>query len=238
MSEKDKHLCKETGQTTQDHFLDTLLKDVIDNEKDINSTQVSVVGMPGSGKTTSSAILGSILKETHETSCTVLPMDGYHFSIAQLKAMENPKDVIYRRGAPDTFDANSLRKDLSRIRHGDEKQVCIPGFDHEVGDPNPHEHIFKRSIHDVVIIEGLYLLLEKEKFGWTGIKELFDFSIYIKSDIEDCVKRLKIRNQCIPGYTAEEIAIRCEKVDRVNAEIVETTESFADYRVDCFNTKR
>ena len=131
---------------------------------------VSVVGMPGSGKTTSSGILGSILQETHEISCTVLPMDGYHFSIAQLKAMENPEDVIYRRGAPDTFDANSLRKDLSRIRHGDETQVFIPGFDHKIGDPNPNEHVFKRSIHDVVIIEGLYLLLEKEKFGWTGIK--------------------------------------------------------------------
>ena len=53
-------------------------------------------------------------------------MDGYHFSIAQLKTKENPEDVIYRRGAPDTFDANSLRRDLSKIRHGDEKQVFIP----------------------------------------------------------------------------------------------------------------
>ena len=140
------------------------------NEERNTPIIVSVVGMPGSGKTTSSGILGSILQETHEISCTVLPMDGYHFSIAQLKAMDNPEDVIYRRGAPDTFDANSLRKDLSRIRHGDEKQVFIPGFDHEIGDPNPNEHVFKRSIHHVVIIEGLYLLLEKEKFGWTGIK--------------------------------------------------------------------
>ena len=140
------------------------------NEERKTPIIVSVVGMPGSGKTTSSGILGSILNETHDISCTVLPMDGYHYSIAQLKTMENPEDVIYRRGAPDTFDANSLRKDLSRIRHGDEMQVFIPGFDHEVGDPNPNEHVFKRSLHDVVIIEGLYLLLEKEKFGWTGIK--------------------------------------------------------------------
>ena len=39
MSEKDKHLRKETYQTAQDHFAETLLKDVADNEKYINSNQ-------------------------------------------------------------------------------------------------------------------------------------------------------------------------------------------------------
>ena len=66
-------------------------------------------------------------------------------------------------------------------------------------------------------------------------QELFDISIYIKSDIEDCVRRLKIRNQCIPGYTPEEIEIRCENVDRFNAIAAQKTEMSADYRVDGFS---
>ena len=39
MNEKDKHLRKETCQTTQEHFVDTLLKDVTANEKYTNSNQ-------------------------------------------------------------------------------------------------------------------------------------------------------------------------------------------------------
>ena len=147
-------------------------KTVEDNQKAGNEqpVMVGVVGMPGSGKTTSSHILASILEETHHLSCIVLPMDGYHFSISQLKAMDNPEDVIYRRGAPDTFDANTLRNDLLKIRNGDGDVVPIPGFDHEIGDPTPNQHIFERQKHVVVIVEGLYLLLEDERLGWNGIK--------------------------------------------------------------------
>lgn len=134
---------------------------------------VGVVGMPGSGKTTSSSILASILEEKYKIASIVLPMDGFHFPISHLKTMEDPKDVIYRRGAPDTFDAHSLRDHLFMIRNGSDNVVSIPGFDHEVGDPNPNEHLFKRESHQVVIVEGLYLLHEDEKFGWKGIKVSF-----------------------------------------------------------------
>ena len=131
---------------------------------------VGVVGMPGSGKTTSSSILATVLEETYRISSIVLPMDGYHFPIAHLKAMEDPQDVIYRRGAPDTFDAKSLREDLFKIRNGNKDEVSIPGFDHEIGDPNPNQHLFKRQSHEVVIVEGLYLLHEDDQFCWSGIK--------------------------------------------------------------------
>ena len=67
---------------------------------------------------------------------------------------------------------------------------------------------------------------------------MFDISIYIKADIQDCVAKLKIRNQCIPGYSPEEIDIRCEKVDRSNAIAAQKTEMSADYRVDGFNQKQ
>lgn len=156
----------------------------------------------------------------------VCMQDGYHYSIADLQNMDNPEDKIYRRGAPDTFDAAGLKRDLGRIRNGDEEVVTMPGFDHAKGDPEPDAHTFRRSEHKIVICEGLYLV--HDDHGWEGINSLFDMTIFISSDVDVCIDRLKIRNKCIPGYTPEEIEFRCDAVDRVNANTVMRSVNHAD----------
>ena len=212
---------------------------------------VALVGIPGSGKTTSASILQDLLSNdshnnhnknnasdatttTKPSSTTmVMPFDGYHIPMARLQEFPDSADAVYRRGAPDTFDADALRRDLQRIRHGDEPTVSLPGFDHAKGDPERDAHTFCRAQHDVVICEGLYLLhpewglqgetikakegLEKEEGNDNDNDGFFDYSIFIESDLEACVERLKIRNRVIPGYTPKEIDVRVEKVDRVNA---------------------
>lgn len=185
---------------------------------------VGVVGIPGSGKSTSSEILSSIL-----SGSIVMPMDGYHIPLADLQKMPNATDVIYRRGAPDTFDPASLEKALKRIVYGDEDKVSIPGFDHAKGDPEKDLHTFVRSEHSIVIAEGIYLMHQAD--GWENIKSYFDYIIYIQVDVDKCVARLKERNKCIPGYTPEEIEIRCEVVDRKNAETVEKSRIYATEEV-------
>lgn len=175
---------------------------------------VGVVGIPGSGKSTSCDILAKYIGD----GTLVMPMDGYHLSLAELAQQPDPADAIYRRGAPDTFAPHRLLEDLQRIKTGKEAHVTIPGFDHALGDPTPDQHTFHRNEHDVVIVEGIYLMHDGD--GWETVRDMLDFTIYIEADIDTCIDRLKIRNRCIPGYTVEEIEIRCDAVDRANAEIV------------------
>jgi pantothenate kinase len=200
---------------------------------------VAVVGMPGSGKTTGAEILTELLcGDDGENNCNAfcMPFDGYHYSIDALKqrmmeassssSSSRSTDLIYRRGSPETFDAAALRRDLERIRYGDEANIALPGFDHAVGDPEDGQHIFCREQHSVVITEGLYLLHDQD--GWCGIKDCFDMTVYVDADLDVCMNRLKIRNQSIPGYTVDEILARVDAVDRMNALIVQASKPRAD----------
>lgn len=186
---------------------------------------VALVGAPGSGKTVSSFLLASALEEAG-IHTMVMPHDGYHFALEHLKTFPDADDAIYRRGAPDTFDPQALLRDLTRIRDGEEELIMLPAFDHSRGDPEPDTHVFDRSKHKVVLCEGLYLLHDQD--GWEDIASVFDLTIFLDSDVDACIERVKVRNTCIPGYTAEEIAIRCEKVDRVNAMSVMRSKPRAD----------
>ena len=190
---------------------------------------VSLVGIPGSGKSTSCHILQELLSDV---GFMVMPFDGYHLPLEHLKQLPNAQEMIYRRGAPDTFDANALKRDLERIKHGNEPVVGVPGFDHHKGDPEYDAHMFDRETTKIVLCEGLYLL--HDDHGFEHVKALFDSSIYVDANVDECVKRLKIRNRCIPGYTPEEIDIRCEAVDRVNAMTVERSKKNARFVVDSF----
>eukprot|EP00658_Telonema_sp_P-2_P013834 TRINITY_DN15246_c0_g2_i1.p1 TRINITY_DN15246_c0_g2~~TRINITY_DN15246_c0_g2_i1.p1 ORF type:complete len:222 (-),score=50.63 TRINITY_DN15246_c0_g2_i1:360-1025(-) len=199
----------------------------LDRRPDGSPLLVAIVGIPGSGKTTSCTVLSSLIPGS-----VVIPMDGYHIAMDALRGMPESADLIYRRGAPETFDPASLHQDLVRIRNGHEPEVLVPGFDHAAGDPSPDEHRFVRGEHSTVIVEGLYML--HRGHGWDGIADLFDLSVFIESDIDVAVERLKIRNRCIPGYTPEEMDIRCDAVDRVNAIIVNQSKESADMVVDGF----
>jgi len=191
---------------------------------------VGVIGMPGSGKSVSSLLLATELDDIGVKSM-IFPHDGYHYTLDHLKTFSNADDFLYRRGAPDTFDSQSLLRDLDRIRNGTEVVVMVPGFDHSKGDPEPDKHVFYRSTHRVVVCEGLYLLHDDN--GWEEVGKYLDLAIYLDTDIETCMDRVKVRNQCIPGYTVEEIIERVDKVDRANAMTVLKSKKRAQIVMDC-----
>lgn len=210
---------------------------------------VAFAGLPGSGKSISSMLLAHSLEEMG-IGCFVMPHDGYHMYLSQLRIMPHPADMIYRRGAPDTFEPHHLLRDLWRLR-GDgintninannnfnngqdggqrEDIIKIPAFDHAKGDPEPDQHIFDRHMHKVVLCEGLYVLHDGD--GWQEIADMFDFKIFMDTDLDECMERVKIRNLCIPGYTPDEIRERVDRVDRVNAMTVMQSKARADLIVN------
>lgn len=204
-----------------------LAKEQQQDSSSLSPLMVAVVGIPGSGKTTSSQILVDILEDV---GAMLVPFDGYHYPLAALQTFPNANDAIYRRGAPDTFDEKSLKRDLNRIRCGKEDIIYFPAFDHARGDPDPDIHEFRRGVHRVVVCEGLYLL--HDEGGWEDVKTFFDLTIFVNANVDTCIQRLKIRNKAIPGYTPEEIEIRCDAVDRTNALTVERSKARADLLVD------
>jgi len=189
----------------------------------------ALVGMPGSGKSTSAEVLAGILSHRHGIRTVVMPHDGYHYHLEHLLQQPDAADLIYRRGAPETFDAACLLRDLRRIRNGndqEDEEVAVPGFDHSRGDPDPNAHVFLRGYHDVVLVEGLYLLHDSD--GWQDVALEFDLSVYLDVDVDQCMGRVMRRNRCLPGYTPEEIDVRVDAVDRVNATIVARSKARAD----------
>jgi pantothenate kinase len=192
---------------------------------------IALAGLPGAGKSTSAANLAKLLGEERTF---ILPLDGYHVKLNLLN-----EDEKYRRGAPDTFDAASLIVAIKAIRETaasnqtSHSTVKIPGFDHSIGDPLLNQHTFSSELHDIVIIEGLYCLLRSH--GFNKLRSLVNYTIGIESNLEQCIATLKVRNKCIPGYTAEEIDVRCEVVDRKNAELVKGTISTADLVVQGYD---
>eukprot|EP00747_Dinoflagellata_sp_TGD_P170350 gnl/TRDRNA2_/TRDRNA2_201679_c0_seq1.p1 gnl/TRDRNA2_/TRDRNA2_201679_c0~~gnl/TRDRNA2_/TRDRNA2_201679_c0_seq1.p1 ORF type:complete len:376 (+),score=64.54 gnl/TRDRNA2_/TRDRNA2_201679_c0_seq1:118-1128(+) len=197
---------------------------------------VALAGLPGSGKTTAAAVLERLLTADGAVQSSgsrglplVVPMDGFHLPLAALRARPDAADAVYRRGAPDTFDPSALRVCLGDIlgTGSDSKDVVyIPGFDHAIGDPTADAHCFKRAVHSIVIVEGLYLLYDGG--DWAGTADIFDLRVFLDEDIEVSMARVKERNKVIPGYTPEQIAIRVEEVDRRNALTVRETASRAD----------
>jgi len=186
---------------------------------------VALVGMPGSGKTTAANAIGRLIG----SDCVVVPTDGFHLPLDVLRARSDGADAVYRSGASDTFDPEALRRCLCQIRGDDGaavREVLLPGFDHGVGEPIAGAHRFVRQVHKIVLVEGLYLLHDAD--GWEGVGALFDHRIYIDADIEKAIVGIKERNKIIPGYTLEEIEIRCDRVDRKNAITVRGCRDRAD----------
>ena len=176
---------------------------------------VGVAGAPGSGKSTLAAAVAAILNEGAGAEvAAVLPMDGFHLTLAQLAAMDDPEEARKRRGAPWTFDGTAFAACVAELR--ERGAVAAPGFDHGTGDPEPGKHVITPE-HRVVLVEGNYVLMEDAP--WAGVKPLLDETWFVDASTEAACERVLNRHMRV-GRTYAVAAERVETNDRLNALLI------------------
>ena len=124
---------------------------------------IAIAGPPGSGKTTLVSALVAALQARGVASVGI-PMDGYHFTRAELDRMPDPAAAHRFRGSPFTFDGERFVRDVREARRVG--AFAFPGFNHSAGDPVADAHPLQASSR-VVLVEGNYLLLGRLEDGHT-----------------------------------------------------------------------
>jgi len=95
-------------------------------------------------------------------------MDGYHYYRSELDQFEDPKEAHARRGAEFTFNGARFVIDITKAANSGE--ASFPSFDHAKKDPE-EDKIKLDKEHELVLVEGLYVLLDMEP--WKKLQEVF-----------------------------------------------------------------
>ena len=191
---------------------------------------IGLAGVPGSGKSTIAARLAAeVNARTAPNMVIALGMDGFHLTKAELRQLPNSAEAFARRGAPWTFDTRAFQQRLHDLRAAAGRaDIPWPGFEHDVGDPVEGAYTVPASAR-LLIVEGLYLLHHAD--GWEAVYQLLDEGWYLDTPLELAMERLTLRHMQVWGMTHSEAASRVATNDRLNAELVQNSARFANWRL-------
>ncbi|OQE21258.1 hypothetical protein PENSTE_c012G09498 [Penicillium steckii] len=187
---------------------------------------IAVSGIPGSGKTALATQMTQHMNAIYASEnpsaapiATALPMDGYHYTRAQLSAMPDPTHAFARRGAAFTFDGEKFLQLVQELRKPITPQsgsIYAPSFDHAVKDPVEGDIAIPASCR-VIFFEGNYLSLGKEP--WDRVAGLMDELWFVEVDFEVARGRL-VRRHVKAGIARDESEAekRVAENDLVNGE--------------------
>ncbi|QDZ22853.1 uridine kinase [Chloropicon primus] len=191
---------------------------------------LAIAGCPGSGKSTLAKRLCSKINcraEDQQAIATVVPMDGFHYTRAELDQMHRPELAHKRRGSHWTFDSEAFVESVIDITEPG-SEASFPSFDHAIGDPVP-EAIRVESHHQIVIVEGLYLLLDVPP--WNDLYAHFDKRCFIKCPIGLALQRVMHRKVKTLGENPVQAKAQVDFNDKKNAITVWKTRKRADLMI-------
>ena len=108
-------------------------------------------------------------------------MDGFHYDDQILK----DKNLLLKKGSPETFDVMGLINFVSRLQKEDE--VVIPIFDRSLELSRSSAVIISKN-SKVILVEGNYILLNS--YPWKELHKFFNSTIMINCDEKILEKRL------------------------------------------------
>ena len=181
---------------------------------------------PGTGKSTLAQFLEYLSRErSNEVEpIRALGIDGYHFTAAYMnvtKVEVDGREVLMRdvKGAPETFDVDLL---VEKIREARAEGTNWNVYDRRIHDVLPD---YWSVEDDIILIEGNYLLLKEA--GWTNVRVLSDYSVFIDAEPELLCERL-INRKVAGGKSREEAERFFDFSDSKNIERVLKNSARAD----------
>lgn len=150
---------------------------------------VGICGGSGSGKTT---LLNRLFREFGHLNPSVFSMDNYYHPIEKQHIDENGN---YNFDLPTALDEDKLVADLQQLVSGQEIIVK----EYHFNSPPDKNVLVTVKPSDLIIVEGLFL------FHYEKVRELLDYSVFIKVDAEVQLDRRLYRDQETRGYSREEI---------------------------------
>ena len=187
---------------------------------------VAIAGIPGSGKTSLATHVAASVNTLYHTSqhtlhphfptpdqshpdpnepdvAIALPLDGYHLTRAQLAALPNAEEAIFRRGAAFTFDGEAyfaLVELLRKPLEPNTRTIRAPSFDHAVKDP-VEDDIPIYPTTRIVLLEGNYVALNQEP--WSDAARLMD-EVWFVAVSEDVAARRLMKRHVAAGLAVDE----------------------------------
>jgi len=196
---------------------------------------VGIAGPGASGK----SVFAALLKKAVDSGmadrglrAVVCPLDGFHYPNAYLDAHVVCRPGIGKvplralKGAPETFDAESFRDALRKLRKGG--ATSLPLYDRRIHDPVPGG-IHVRASENLVLVEGNYLLLEEER--WRGVAEELDLALFLRVPFETA-RRAMIARHVRGGRDRKDAAAHFERVDGPNFRLIMRSAARADLIVE------
>lgn len=199
--------------------VDDLATDLLDRASGQGRVVLGIAGPPGSGKSSLAAELLQALDRRAPGEAALLPMDGFHLDNAVLE----PRGLLARKGAPETFDFDGYRAALGRVRSGG--SVAVPVFDRQLDLARAGAVVIGPE-HRVVVSEGNYLLLDRDP--WREVAEMFDVTLFLSVSEQELHSRL-VQRWRDHGLSEASAVARAEGNDLANARLITRWRRPSDY---------
>lgn len=162
--------------------LATIAKIILSMKKNTpeDSFFLGITGASGAGKTTLSLDLQKeFQRQCPEWCITVIQADNFIYPNAILEA----KHLMQRKGFPESFDAQALKKCLQALKKNTVCPIEMPCYSQDIKDIMPGKVLAIEKSH-IYLIEGVNLFFKYEHYENFHAVNYLDFCIYLDTDRE------------------------------------------------------